>query len=562
MQDQWEIFKRSQAEESGSSHLVNLGSNRYDFWRVSLSGFEEHPLAGIGGRGFGPRYLQYGDSYETPARAHSLPLDALLETGLVGLILLLAAFAAILAGVAIRLSTAAGAAAFGALVYFAVHAAGDWVWTFPAVGLPLFALVGIALAPVGGRVLTGRTAAIAAAAVAIFAVVAFLPPWLSSRVTSSVLTGAAEVGSLRWARALDPLAVEPYLAEAAVASRPVRGDPTARARRREGASRRRSPVSARQGVPRGGTGRGRPRSARRRERALSRRRGHPRGSRGSSARGRVIAADRTIMSGLATPRPENLSPAGRAAPDPPLPFGGERGGVAGYVQALREHWLLVATLVVLAVGTAAAYSYTAAKRYEADASLIVTPLSASDSVFLGTSALREGGVQSNGVLTAARLIQTPETAQAAAERLGDGTSASELLASIEVSPVSQSSLVTIRGKADTPERAAAIANAFAVAIVARRTELLQNDIDASIDRLESRLDEIAGEDSSDAEARAIQQKLSTLRPLVGAEDPTLRIASRAVPPDVAAWPRPKLSHRRRAAGGAPARLAARRSPPS
>ncbi len=220
VQDQWEIFKRSQAEESGSSHLVNLGSNRYDFWRVSLSGFEEHPLAGIGGRGFGPRYLQHGDSYETPARAHSLPLDALLETGVVGLILLLAAFAAILAGVAIRLSTAAGAAAFGALVYFAVHAAGDWVWTFPAVGLPLFALVGIALAPVGGRALTGRTAGIAAAAVAIFAVVAFLPPWLSSRVTSSVLTGAAEVGSLRWARALDPLAVEPYLAEAAVASRP------------------------------------------------------------------------------------------------------------------------------------------------------------------------------------------------------------------------------------------------------------------------------------------------------------------------------------------------------
>ncbi len=203
------------------------------------------------------------------------------------------------------------------------------------------------------------------------------------------------------------------------------------------------------------------------------------------------------MSGLATPRPENLSPAGRAAPDPPLPFGGERGGVAGYVQALREHWLLVATLVVLAVGTAAAYSYTAAKRYEADASLIVTPLSASDSVFLGTSALREGGVQSNGVLTAARLIQTPETAEAAAERLGDGTSASELLASIEVSPVSQSSLVTIRGKADTPERAAEIANAFAVAIVANRTELLQNDIGASIDRLESE----AGRDRRRARAR-------------------------------------------------------------
>ena len=247
------------------------------------------------------------------------------------------------------------------------------------------------------------------------------------------------------------------------------------------------------------------------------------------------------MSGLATPRPENLTPAGRAAPEPPLSFGGERSGVAGYVQALREHWLFVAVLVVLAVGTAAAYSYTASKRYEAESSLIVTPLSASDSVFLGTSALREGGVQSNGVLTAARLIQTPEIAQEAAERLGDGTTPSALLDSIEVSPISQSSLVTIKGKGDTPERAAEISNAFADAIVAKRTELLQSDISASIDRLEDRLDEIGGDASSVAEASAIQEKLSTLRPLVGAEDPTLRIASRAVEPDVAAWPRPKLS---------------------
>jgi O-antigen ligase len=220
LQEQWEIFKRSQPTESGSSHLVNLGSNRYDFWRVSLAGFEDHPIGGIGGRGFGPWYLQHGDSYETPARAHSLPLDALLETGIIGLGLLLAAFAAILAGLVRRLDTVAGAAAFGALVYFAVHAGGDWVWTFPAVGLPLFALIGLALAPADGWALAGRRAAVAAAAVAVFALAAFMPPWLSSRVTNSALSGETEVESLRWARALDPLAVEPYLAEAALATSP------------------------------------------------------------------------------------------------------------------------------------------------------------------------------------------------------------------------------------------------------------------------------------------------------------------------------------------------------
>jgi hypothetical protein len=105
-------------------------------------------------------------------------------------------------------------------VYFAVHAGGDWVWTFPAVGLPLFALIGIALAPAHGWALVGRRAGIAAAAVALFALAAFMPPWLSSRVTTSVLAGETDVESLRWARALDPLAVEPYLAEAALATDP------------------------------------------------------------------------------------------------------------------------------------------------------------------------------------------------------------------------------------------------------------------------------------------------------------------------------------------------------
>jgi capsular exopolysaccharide synthesis family protein len=243
---------------------------------------------------------------------------------------------------------------------------------------------------------------------------------------------------------------------------------------------------------------------------------------------------------LATPRPENLTPAGRASSES-LSFGGERTGLAGYTQALREHWLLVATLVVLSVTIAALYSFTAQKRWEAEASLIVTPLASSDTVFLGTSALREGGVQSNGVLTAARLVQTPEVAQAASVLLGGGMSPSALLGSIEVEPVSQSSLVTVRGKSDSAEGAARIANAFADAIVASRTRQLQSDINAAIDRLEERLREIGDSPTSTAEADSIQQRLSTLRPLVGAEDPTLRIASRAVEPDTAVWPRPKLS---------------------
>ena len=146
LSEKWASFKQLPTEETGSSHLLSLGSNRYDFWRVSLDGFSEHPVAGIGGRGFGPRYLQLARSNETPVRAHSLPLDTMLETGAVGISLLAAAFVVIAAGIARRRSTLVGTAALGTLAFFAVHASGDWVWTFPAIGIPVFLVPGIALA--------------------------------------------------------------------------------------------------------------------------------------------------------------------------------------------------------------------------------------------------------------------------------------------------------------------------------------------------------------------------------------------------------------------------------
>jgi hypothetical protein len=221
LSDKWASFKQLPTEETGSSHLLSLGSNRYDFWRVSLDGFAEHPLAGVGGRGFGAEYLEHARSNETPVRAHSLPLDALLETGVVGFALLLGFFAVAAAGIAMRRGALAGTAALGTLAYFAVHASGDWVWTFPAIGIPVFLVLGIALASGGSRPLPPRVALAAGAAVVGAALLLFAPPWLSGRVTDRVSAGDAPVSSLDWARRLDPLSLEPLLVEARLASTPA-----------------------------------------------------------------------------------------------------------------------------------------------------------------------------------------------------------------------------------------------------------------------------------------------------------------------------------------------------
>jgi len=217
--DKWTAFKSPLGVETGSSHFANLGSNRYDFWRVELRGFGHHPLAGIGGGGFGPEYRRERASVETPARGHSIVFDALLETGIVGLALLAAGLGAACFGL-VRLSgSLAGAAALGGFTYFVVHASGDWIWTFPALGLPAFALAGAALSA-GDGIRLPRAATVAAGAAAALAALAAVPALLADRIVDDALAHG-DPSALSTARRLDPWAIEPWLAELSFATTPA-----------------------------------------------------------------------------------------------------------------------------------------------------------------------------------------------------------------------------------------------------------------------------------------------------------------------------------------------------
>jgi tetratricopeptide (TPR) repeat protein len=221
--ERWDEFKSQSPTETGSSHLATIGSNRYDFWRVALDEFREHPLHGAGARAFGHAYLRHGRTDETPRRAHSLEWDLLGETGLVGLALAVAAFLPF-AWIILRRarSDLVAASVLGGVAYWVVHASGDWTWTFPAVGLPFFLLLGAGAAGVETHRLTSRATLAGGLALAAASLLLFAPPWLSSRYTGRALeqNAAAAKDELRWARRLDPLSIDPLVAEAALASSP------------------------------------------------------------------------------------------------------------------------------------------------------------------------------------------------------------------------------------------------------------------------------------------------------------------------------------------------------
>jgi O-Antigen ligase len=151
LDDRWRDFKSGDyaAVEGGDDRFGALGSGRYDFYRVSLNEWRDHPFAGVGAENFQVPYLQQRRTLEAPRYAHSLAFSVLSTLGLVGTILLagfLVAVGAAFAVVRLRGSPAARGVAVGALgggLAWLSHAMVDWLWEFPALallGLGLFAV--------------------------------------------------------------------------------------------------------------------------------------------------------------------------------------------------------------------------------------------------------------------------------------------------------------------------------------------------------------------------------------------------------------------------------------
>jgi hypothetical protein len=219
----WQSFKHLPTHDTASSHLASLGSNRYDYYRVAIDDFLSHPLAGLGGHGWPASYLQDRRSSEVPERAHSVELDALSETGIVGFLLLVGAAALGLVSAYRRGGTGLlPAALVGAGAYLAIHSSIDWVWSIPPIGMFGLVLVGIGASRDTRRRLEGRPMVAVGAAAVLVAVLGFVPPWLSSALTRSAYgkTPTDRTTTLHLAGDLDPLSVDPLLVEARLTPSP------------------------------------------------------------------------------------------------------------------------------------------------------------------------------------------------------------------------------------------------------------------------------------------------------------------------------------------------------
>ena len=209
--------------------------------------------------------------------------------------------------------------------------------------------------------------------------------------------------------------------------------------------------------------------------------------------------------------------------------GDRRGGGTRYIRSLRQHWPFIALTVLLALLAAFVYTSLSGKRYEASVDVLVSPVSNDDLAFTGLPVIRES-VESRSVVTVARMLRSPQVADAVRRRLGLEIDRKGLLDRVEVRPQEQSNIVTVVAEGETPAGAAEIANGFAETLLAQRKSQFNRALRSVLMRLS---DTAAGEQAS--------ERLATLTSLRGQGDPTLLVSSRAVAPTDPSWPRPALS---------------------
>nr|MBA3366950.1 O-antigen ligase family protein [Actinomycetota bacterium] len=217
----------------GSGRLAAASSNhRWTWWRESWDSFEENLLEGTGAGSFGLAHRVFRTEYSPFAREpHNVVLQTASETGLVGLVLSLAALAALVIAARRALRRLAGderAAALALAVCggaYLLHLLIDIGWDYAALTAPLLFALGVLVAAGGSSVTPGGRRWLPAAAVVGLAAAALLslatPRLAEQRVDEAIdaisrsdLTAAAEAASD--AHHLNPLSTDPLYKGAAV----------------------------------------------------------------------------------------------------------------------------------------------------------------------------------------------------------------------------------------------------------------------------------------------------------------------------------------------------------
>ena len=234
--DKAKEFKQLDTVAPGETRLGSTSGQRYDLWRIALNEFSSAPLIGVGEGSYPQRYYVERQTDRNLSTPHSLPMAVLAETGLIGLLLLLALPIAAVVAVARGWKALApearrpAAALLASAAVLLGQSTVDWLWQIPAM-----AGLGLTCLALGVAVVRAPDAAAAPATTALpLRVGRILVPLLAAALIAAIYLSDLDVrlaradrtssprsqlGSARSAERLNPFALPPrYLQASALES--------------------------------------------------------------------------------------------------------------------------------------------------------------------------------------------------------------------------------------------------------------------------------------------------------------------------------------------------------
>lgn len=131
---------RAEPASTNVSRLASTDdSKRTEWWRIGIDIWSDAPIVGSGGGAFAAEYAS--DGSRTPDHVHSMPLEVALETGIVGLFLMVAASVQLLRVLRRGRRSSIRALAGAVAAMLIVQSFVDWTLSFPQI-MALLALTG------------------------------------------------------------------------------------------------------------------------------------------------------------------------------------------------------------------------------------------------------------------------------------------------------------------------------------------------------------------------------------------------------------------------------------
>lgn len=141
VRSQVDAFTQLGVASEGDTRFSQGAGNRYDYWRIAVDQFLDHPVRGLGAGGYAETYFRERRTSEDIRQPHSLQLQTLSELGIVGGVALLLFLGGVAAGFLRRALAARGdpsqavlaVAAGGLFCTWLVHTSVDWLHLIPGV---------------------------------------------------------------------------------------------------------------------------------------------------------------------------------------------------------------------------------------------------------------------------------------------------------------------------------------------------------------------------------------------------------------------------------------------